>query len=60
MSVGLNFRQVDIVINFDVASLADTSSGETKISGDLMWYSIRVGKTGRFGTEGLAITFYSA
>ncbi|GIQ84741.1 hypothetical protein KIPB_006292 [Kipferlia bialata] len=43
---GVDFQRTNIVINFDVPALSDT-------------YLHRVGRAGRFGTNGLAITFVS-
>jgi ATP-dependent RNA helicase UAP56/SUB2 len=41
---GVDFERVNIVINYDMSKEADT-------------YLHRVGRSGRFGTKGLAITF---
>ncbi|KAI9504351.1 Suppressor of the cold-sensitive snRNP biogenesis mutant brr1-1 [Coemansia spiralis] len=43
---GIDVERVNIVINYDISSEADT-------------YLHRVGRAGRFGTKGLAITFVS-
>jgi len=43
---GVDFERVNIVINYDMPAKADT-------------YLHRVGRSGRFGTKGLAITFVS-
>eukprot|EP00823_Brevimastigomonas_motovehiculus_P001232 TRINITY_DN11741_c0_g1_i1.p1 TRINITY_DN11741_c0_g1~~TRINITY_DN11741_c0_g1_i1.p1 ORF type:complete len:465 (-),score=116.38 TRINITY_DN11741_c0_g1_i1:292-1686(-) len=44
---GMDFERVNIVINYDMPESADT-------------YLHRVGRSGRFGTKGLAITFISS
>jgi len=44
---GVDFERVNIVINYDMPDKADT-------------YLHRVGRSGRFGTKGLAITFVSS
>jgi ATP-dependent RNA helicase UAP56/SUB2 len=44
---GVDFERVNIVINFDMCNKADS-------------YLHRVGRSGRFGTKGLAITFISS
>ncbi|KAK0570839.1 hypothetical protein LWI29_007271 [Acer saccharum] len=44
---GIDIERVDIVINYDMPDSADT-------------YLHRVGRAGRFGTKGLAITFVSS
>lgn len=44
---GVDFERVNIVINYDMSADADT-------------YLHRVGRSGRFGTKGLAITFISS
>jgi len=44
---GVDFERVNIVINYDMPDSADT-------------YLHRVGRSGRFGTKGLAITFVSS
>ncbi|KAJ1877298.1 Suppressor of the cold-sensitive snRNP biogenesis mutant brr1-1, partial [Kickxella alabastrina] len=43
---GIDVERVNIVINYDISSDADS-------------YLHRVGRAGRFGTKGLAITFVS-
>lgn len=43
---GIDIERVNIVINYDMPDSADT-------------YLHRVGRAGRFGTKGLAITFVS-
>ena len=44
---GVDFERVNIVINYDMPDNADT-------------YLHRVGRSGRFGTKGLGITFVSS
>jgi superfamily II DNA/RNA helicase len=44
---GVDFERVNIVINYDMPSEADQ-------------YLHRVGRSGRFGTKGLAITFVAS
>jgi ATP-dependent RNA helicase UAP56/SUB2 len=44
---GIDIERVNIVINYDMPDGADT-------------YLHRVGRAGRFGTKGLAITFISS
>lgn len=44
---GIDIERINIAINYDVPSEADT-------------YLHRVGRAGRFGTKGLAITFVSS
>merc|ERR1719223_664462 len=44
---GVDFERVNIVINYDMPTKADT-------------YLHRVGRSGRFGTKGLAISFVSS
>jgi ATP-dependent RNA helicase DDX19/DBP5 len=50
---GIDVPQVDVVINYDVPTV--------QINGwkspDFANYMHRVGRTGRFGTDGLALTF---
>ena len=43
---GIDIERVNIVINYDMPEVSDT-------------YLHRVGRAGRFGTKGLAITFVS-
>ena len=44
---GIDIERVNIVINYDISDNADS-------------YLHRVGRAGRFGTKGLAITFASS
>jgi ATP-dependent RNA helicase UAP56/SUB2 len=50
---GVDFERVNIVINYDMpsASVAATAADQ---------YLHRVGRSGRFGTKGLGITFCSS
>ena len=50
---GIDIPQVDIVVNFDVP----TVSNNFYLEPDFANYLHRIGRTGRFGTDGLAITF---
>ena len=50
---GIDVPQVDVVINFDVPIVITAGWKEP----DYANYMHRVGRTGRFGTDGLAITF---
>jgi ATP-dependent RNA helicase UAP56/SUB2 len=50
---GVDFERVNIVINYDMPNKKDEVGDETDT------YLHRVGRAGRFGTKGLAITFVS-
>ena len=50
---GIDVPQVDIVVNFDVPIILDAGWKEP----DYANYMHRVGRSGRFGTDGLSITF---
>ena len=50
---GIDVPQVDVVVNFDVPIIEDCGWKEP----DYANYMHRVGRTGRFGTDGLSITF---
>ena len=52
---GIDVPQVDVVINFDVPSVTICKWTEP----DYANYMHRIGRTGRFGTDGLAVTFIS-
>ena len=52
---GIDVPEVQIVINFDVPLMGDGKGGA---EGDPENYLHRIGRTGRFGTKGLAITIY--
>ena len=51
---GMDFPQVQIVINFDVP----TQGPRDARVGDHESYLHRIGRTGRFGTPGIALTIY--
>ena len=51
---GIDVPEVDIVINYDIPVISDNGYNEP----DYANYLHRVGRTGRFQTDGLAITFY--
>jgi len=50
---GIDVPQVDVVVNFDVPTVQTAGWKEP----DYANYMHRVGRTGRFGTDGIAITF---
>lgn len=50
---GIDVPQVDIVINFDIPITSNSGYMEP----DYANYLHRVGRTGRFGTDGVALTF---
>lgn len=51
---GIDVPEVQIVINFDVPTLTEKDVRR----GDSDNYMHRIGRTGRFGTKGIAITIY--
>ncbi len=51
---GLDVPEVDIVINYDIPVISDNQYLEP----DYANYLHRVGRTGRFQTDGLSLTFY--
>ena len=51
---GIDVPEVQIVLNFDVPTMGPRGQ---KV-GDSENYLHRIGRTGRFGTQGLAITIY--
>jgi ATP-dependent RNA helicase DDX19/DBP5 len=53
---GIDVPAVDVVINYDVPQVSDESQF---IEPDYPNYLHRIGRTGRFGTDGLAITLYN-
>lgn len=53
---GIDVPEIQIVINFDVPTQR-TGRGNEKI-GDSEIYLHRIGRTGRFGTKGIAITLF--
>ena len=52
---GIDVPEVQIVINFDVPLTADDGRNTC---GDAENYLHRIGRTGRFGTKGIAITIF--
>jgi len=52
---GIDVPEVQIVINFDVPLMGQDKDS---VQGDAENYLHRIGRTGRFGTKGLAITIY--
>jgi len=53
---GIDVPEIQIVINFDVPTQR-TGRGNERV-GDAENYLHRIGRTGRFGTKGIAITIY--
>ena len=53
---GIDVPEIQIVINFDVPTQR-TGRGDERV-GDAENYLHRIGRTGRFGTKGIAITIY--
>ena len=51
---GIDVPEVDIVINYDVPIISNAGYKEP----DYANYLHRVGRTGRFQTDGIALTFY--
>ena len=56
---GVDFERVNIVINYDMPKSSD-KGGENNIAKAADTYLHRVGRSGRFGTKGLGITFVSS
>lgn len=54
LSRGLDIPQISVVINFDVP----TETINNVRQGDGATYLHRIGRTGRFGAPGLALTIY--
>ena len=52
---GIDVPEVQIVINFDVPL---TAGSDRNVYGDAENYLHRIGRTGRFGTKGIAITIF--
>lgn len=52
---GVDVPEIEIVINFDVPTLIPVK-GDRR--GDPEIYIHRIGRTGRFGTKGIAVTIY--
>ena len=50
---GIDVPEVDLVVNFDVPYISKVGWKEP----DYANYMHRVGRTGRFGTDGIAVTF---
>ena len=50
---GVDFEKVNVVINYDMPESTEHNAGAADC------YLHRVGRSGRFGTKGLAITFVS-
>ena len=50
---GIDVPEVDLVVNFDVPYISNVGWWEP----DYANYMHRVGRTGRFGTDGIAVTF---
>ncbi len=53
---GLDVPEVQLVINFDVPTQRNIKTG--KVEGDSENYIHRIGRAGRFGIPGLALTIY--
>lgn len=53
---GLDVPAIDVVINYDIPQVSNNMYMEP----DYANYLHRVGRTGRFGTDGLALTFYES
>lgn len=51
---GIDVPAVDIVINYDIPQVSQMGWREP----DYANYLHRVGRTGRFGTDGMALSFY--
>ena len=54
---GIDVPEIQIVINFDVPTQRVGRGGNERV-GDSENYLHRIGRTGRFGTQGIAITIY--
>lgn len=54
---GIDIERVNIVINYDMPEKTQDKSGQPVPGSDADSYLHRVGRAGRFGTKGLAITF---
>ena len=52
---GIDVPEVDLVINYDVPIIQDCGYKHPDVAN----YMHRVGRTGRFGTDGLAVTMYT-
>lgn len=54
---GFDYRNIGLVINFDLPTI---SFGEEKGTTDWKTYQHRIGRTGRFGDQGMALNFFSS
>jgi len=54
---GVDVPEAELVINYDVPQKRVGSNSQTRI-GDQETYLHRIGRTGRFGKQGLALTLY--
>lgn len=54
---GIDIERINLAINYDLASAPDTKARENKYEFNWHQYLHRVGRAGRFGTKGLAISF---
>ncbi len=57
---GIDIERVNVVINYDFPNERDVEDGAAKSSAASDQYLHRVGRAGRFGTKGLAISFISS
>ena len=55
MARGIDVPEVDLVINYDVPTISDAGY----LLPDTANFLHRVGRTGRFGTDGVSVTFYT-
>ena len=53
---GLDVPDVQVVINFDVPYMKPSNGGAPR--GDSETYLHRIGRTGRFGSKGVALSLY--
>jgi len=56
LSRGIDVPEVDVVINFDVPTKKERNSNQAH--GDPETYMHRIGRAGRFGQPGIALTLY--
>ncbi len=54
---GVDIERVNIVINYDMPIDSDTYLHRVKLLFYILLIYAQVGRTGRFGTKGLTITF---
>lgn len=52
---GIDVPEVDLVVSYDVPYISQFSFKNP----DFANYLHRIGRTGRFGTDGLSVTFYN-